>query len=96
MCGHSVTFSRSPPWAPLGRAARRFQEDACDKTSGEPGVQTLEESVVVMIHTAETVWIRLYRVQRLQTDFIVFLFSYLTSVTLLHQGKSFVQSYPGG
>lgn len=49
MCGRSVTFSRSPLWAPLGRVVRWFKEDASDRTSGETFTETLE-SIIITTH----------------------------------------------
>lgn len=42
MCGHSVTFSRSPLSGPLAPVGDRCQEVACVKTSGEAVMETPE------------------------------------------------------
>lgn len=50
MCGHLVISSRLPVWAPLALVARWYQEDACDKTSGE-AVTGIIDAIIVASST---------------------------------------------
>lgn len=46
VCGLSVTFSRSPLWAPRGRVVHRYREVVCVKTSGEHVMETHQHIAV--------------------------------------------------
>lgn len=51
VCGHSVTFSRSPLSGPLAPVGDRCQEVACVKTSGEAVTETPE--LLLVTHPKE-------------------------------------------